>query len=257
MQKKYLLYIDILGFGNLSSQNDEKVKEIYEIIDDLNVHSHDAFDTFVFSDTILVTNKHDLADQHSHEYHIMYSCEFVQDLLYRCEARRLDVPFRAILCYKEFEYYRLKNITCYHGMALIDCYKREKELNGVGLFIHEDILQHNRFFDTLEYNDSLHYVFLTKALSRYYDLFKGETPLPKDYIDPSYEFLGLPTEIDLIKKYYNQSVSNKDPKIRAKYLQTYQFYKSKYPIIMGKLETNGFSYEVISPGADWEAQRWK
>lgn len=255
MKQKYLLYIDILGFANLSSHNDQSIRNIYEAINELNVHRHDAFDTIVFSDTILVSNKHDLIDHHSHEYHVMYCCEFVQDLLFRCEERQLKVPFRAILFYGEFEFYKLSNISCYYGQALIECYQKEKEVNGVGFFMHKNILKFNKFYETIYYDKDLNYVFLTQTLNSYYKTYQGETPIPRILIEAGYDFYRLPTEIDIIKKYYYESLNNPDPKVRSKYLQTYQFYKSKYQIIINKLESHDFSYSVINDEVDWETQR--
>ncbi|MBW8324746.1 MAG: hypothetical protein K0M50_08290 [Prolixibacteraceae bacterium] len=257
MENKYLLYIDILGFSNLSSSNDNRIRKIYEIVDELNVHRHDAFDTFVFSDTILVANKYDLNDDHSHEYHVMYSCEFVQDLLYRSVANNLDIPFRAILSYNEFEYYKLNNIQCYHGQALINSYKKEKEINGIGLFIRKDILHRNKIFKTIEYDNELDYVFLNQPFDLFYSLLKGETPVPSSLFEDSPEFLGLPTDIDMIKSYYNQGVNNSDPKFRSKNIQTYQFFKTKYPVLVKKLESVDFSYSIINNEIDWEVQRLK
>ena len=199
MEKKYLLYIDILGFANLSLKNDNSVREIYETINELNVYKHSAFETFVFSDTILVSNRHELHDQHSHEYHVMYSCEFVQDLLFRCTSKNLNVPFRAILSYNEFEYHQLKNLSFYHGKALIESYNKEKSINGVGLFISRDILKYNKIFKTIKYDNDLDYVFLTQKIGMYYNFFKGETPIPSCLIEDGGEYYGLPTEIDIIK----------------------------------------------------------
>ena len=55
--EKTFLYIDILGFKNLVTSNTDKVESIFKIIDSLHVHKDIAFQTIVFSDTILVFNK--------------------------------------------------------------------------------------------------------------------------------------------------------------------------------------------------------
>lgn len=41
--KKYLLYIDILGFKDLVADKPRKIEMLYGIIDSLNVHAHHAF----------------------------------------------------------------------------------------------------------------------------------------------------------------------------------------------------------------------
>jgi hypothetical protein len=45
--------------------------------------------------------------------------------------------------------------------------------------------------------------------------------------------------------------SNKNPKVRAKYLQTYQFYRMKMPSIFEQLEINDFSLTTINPDIKW------
>ena len=83
MKNKYLLYLDILGFSQLVEHSPKTIREIYKIIDSLNVHTHDVFHTIVFSDTILVYNKVAPGSRDDHEYLVMNSIEFAQDLLYR------------------------------------------------------------------------------------------------------------------------------------------------------------------------------
>ena len=99
--KKYLLYIDILGFADLVKNDKEKVRKLYQVINSLNVHTHKAFSTLVFSDTILVYNKDDPNSPDDHRYISMYSIEFAQDLCYSLIGQ--DIYFRAIIDYDEFE----------------------------------------------------------------------------------------------------------------------------------------------------------
>jgi len=53
---RFLLYIDILGFTDMTNNEPRKVARVYSILDELNVHKHNSFKTIVFSDTILVYN---------------------------------------------------------------------------------------------------------------------------------------------------------------------------------------------------------
>lgn len=48
-----MLYIDILGFREMTLSEPRKVARVYAILDKLNVHQHPNFETIVFSDTIL------------------------------------------------------------------------------------------------------------------------------------------------------------------------------------------------------------
>ena len=70
--EKAFLYIDILGFGQLVKDNSPKTEKIFEIIDGLNVHRHFAFQTIVFSDTILVFNKN---EEYQNHYYVTYLIE--------------------------------------------------------------------------------------------------------------------------------------------------------------------------------------
>ena len=95
MAKKYLLYVDILGFGSIVKNDPEKVERIYGILDSLNAHKHDVFKTIVFSDTVLVYSDDTPTDRpEDHEYLVWYSIEFAEDLHHRLTGQ--DVYFRAV-----------------------------------------------------------------------------------------------------------------------------------------------------------------
>ncbi len=132
MNAKYLLYIDILGFENLVGASVAQVRRLYSIIDTLNVHRHQGFRAIVFSDTILVYNDFPLENDDAHQYAAMFSCEFAQDLLIRLVGQ--NVFFRAVLEYGEFAHEALRNVQSFFGPALIKAYKREKQLQAIGLF---------------------------------------------------------------------------------------------------------------------------
>lgn len=78
--EKAFLYIDILGFKNLVTSNTDKVESIFKIIDSLHVHKDIAFQTIVFSDTILVFNKDNRYPLH---FYVTYLIEYAQQLFYR------------------------------------------------------------------------------------------------------------------------------------------------------------------------------
>jgi hypothetical protein len=56
MSNRCLLYIDVLGFSQMIECDPRKVALVYSILDDLNVHRHNAFKAIAFSDTILAYN---------------------------------------------------------------------------------------------------------------------------------------------------------------------------------------------------------
>jgi hypothetical protein len=76
-------------------------------------------------------------------------------------------------------------------------------------------------------------------------------PLNKVHIEGSDQFYSLKDEIELLKNYFKELTSNENPKVRAKYLQSYQFYRMKMPTIFEQLEMTDFSLLTINPDIKW------
>lgn len=249
MNNKYLLYIDILGFSDMVKNHYGKIAKLFGYVNELNVHRHGAFQTIVFSDTILIFNKETPKSTHDHEYFVMYACEFVQDLM--CRSADLEIQFRAILTYGEFFYKRLSNIDTYHGTALVNSYKKEKEINGMGLFIDNNILKYNNVFKAIPFDADLHFVYLMQSMELLLT-FDCDIPIPTSLVDGADNFYNIEWETKVLKTIKKNIGIQTDSKIRGKYLQTYYLYKQRYGKIIDKLEENSFDYKVISPDADWE-----
>lgn len=186
MNAKYLLYIDILGFGEIALSDPTRVTRLYTILDSLNVHRHQGFRTIVFSDTILVYNDFTPKDDHEHEYAVMFSCEFAQDLLVRLVGR--DVHFRALLEYGDFSHDSLTNIQSFFGPALVRAYQREKQLQAVGLFATDACVARNRIFPTERFQDDLHFVYLNQSLERLQQNTGGHLPCDPIYVDDTDDY---------------------------------------------------------------------
>ncbi|MCL2116878.1 MAG: hypothetical protein FWH27_00475 [Planctomycetaceae bacterium] len=246
---KYLLYIDILGFSNLVKEDSPKIERLFTIIDNLNMHKHFDFQTIVFSDTILCFNS-GVPTTHD-EYLVMYACEFVQNLLYR--SADLGIQFRAILTYGEFFYEKLSHIEKYYGKALVEAHDKEKEINGIGLFIHKDILKYNTNFETVCFDKDLHFVYLMQCMESLLP-YAHEIPLRnsvvQDVIDPSHIKLEVRV-LETVKK--NIDDTQLDSKIRGKYSLTYLLYQQRYGELIDVLEKNHFECNIISPDVDWES----
>lgn len=248
---KYLLYIDILGFADLVKSDYNRIRKLFKIIDELNVHRHNAFQTIVFSDTILIVNKQAPSNTHEHEYLVMYACEFAQDLMFRCID--LEIQFRAILTYGEFYFEKLENIEAYHGQALVSAYNKEKDINCIGLFIDKSILQYNIIFETTQFDKDLHFVFLTKNLEVLCYIYDPSLlPLDPYIIDQAEEFPDLKDEVKILQTLKKNIDTQIDSKVRGKYIQAYHFYNQRYKVFIDQLEKNDFNYKIVSPTAQWE-----
>ena len=247
---RYLLYIDILGFSELVKNDVKKVKALFTIVNELNSHQHFDFKTIVFSDTILIFNRKIAVTQHDHEYLIMYSCEFIQDLMFK--TLELDIQFRAILTYDEFYYENLDNLEAYYGKALVNAYYKEKEINGLGLFIDKRISHYNTIFKMSEFDKDLNFVYLLQALEFLHSFGEFLLPLSPSYVSEGYDLFGLEDNICILKTIHTNIAIQIDSRIRGKYLETYNQYRKRYGWLLNIFETSCFDHTVISPEAEWE-----
>ena len=254
MEEKFLLYIDILGFSELVKKNPSKVEMIYNIIDNLNVHSHNTFKTIVFSDTILVYNNYPIVTRKDNEQTVMFAIEFIQDFTYHLAEK--DIHFRAILSHGKFKHYNLKNTECYFGEVLINCYNKEKEINGIGLFIDKKITQYNKIFPTADYDKDLEFVSVLQSIERLNENSFGKLPFPDLItIDETDAFWSIKFELNYLKNIFNSSMKHPNRKVRGKYIQTYQLYENLYKSLLITFEENNFSYLSINEKADWSLKR--
>lgn len=240
--EKTFLYIDILGFKNLVTSKSSKLESIFRIIDSLHVHKDVAFQTIVFSDTILIFNKNNEYPLH---YHITYLIEYAQQLFYKLSM--INVYFKGIITLKSFTYIEMQNLNAYYGEALISTYQDEKELKGFGVYIDKSISNESIIFDKIGFNEKYDYILLCQSLTKLYRETKGELPISKsiltetdDYyrIDEDLRFL---REIDYFRKHIN------DDRVREKYNYVYNVYKSLLPKFFDVFEKEGFLPFIINP----------
>ena len=113
--KRAFLYIDILGFKNLVNTKSEKVDKTFQIFDGLNVFKHHSLQVIIFSDTILLFNKE---DYWSEDYFITHLREYAQELFYKLSW--LNIYFKGIIIFGEFNFNELKNFQAYYSDALVE-----------------------------------------------------------------------------------------------------------------------------------------
>lgn len=249
MKNKFLLYIDILGFSELVS-SEERVRDLYEVIDSLNAHDHDVFSTIVFSDTILVYNKKPPANRETAEYIVWYATEFVEDLHFRLIGK--DIYFRAYLSHGEFDHYTLKNTECFFGRALVDAYNNEKTIQSTGLFIDEKCLDLLRFFDTERFDDKRHFVYLERTFKTIEEMSFGELPLKRDIFCDGENVPFLIEATHYIREIHRLMREHSNPVVRQKYLTTWDFYQRKYKQLLDHFVANNFSHESLCPEYNWD-----
>ena len=247
-QERFFLYIDILNFTKLINERG-KVEELYEIINKLNVHRHDVFNTIIFSDTILVYNKEHARGLEDVHYMVMYLCEFAQDLFYRLIGR--DVHFRAYITCDDFVHYQMKNIhDVFYGPALIEAYQAEKKIQCMGLFMSNAVVPYSDIFKTVKFNRTCHFVFLMQSLMRQ-SWERHEYPIDPSLIIDTDEIWLLAYDIRYLTTIYKHKMDiNLPSRVRRKYQATWRMLLKKHGGFMTALGENQFNARAISE-CDW------
>ncbi len=239
---KFLLYIDILGFKELTFKQPRTVERIFSVIDSLNVHRHGAFKTIVFSDTILVYNEKPAVATEEKNYLIWYLIEFAEDLHHRLTGQ--GVYFRAVITSGRFRHYQLENIECFFGNALVNAYLQEKEIPSIGLFIDNACNAHNEYFRVEPFGNDLNFVYLNRALESLHEMSEGNYPVT----EPAIMVMGfpfLPWQVRFLKDVHYQMRTHPDAKVRSKFLTAWDFYNRRYNTMLTTLEQNDFALSSL------------
>ncbi|PNG40931.1 hypothetical protein A1354_12220 [Pseudomonas asplenii] len=246
---RFLLYIDILGFSEMTRAEPRKVARVYSILDTLNAHHQTNFSTIVFSDTILVYNTADADTDHARENCVWLLTEFAEDLHHRLTGQ--DIYFRAVLVEGDFTHYKLDNVECFFGGALIDAHNAEKGIPSLGLFMSSDCAKYNRFFRTAPFSDEFEFVYLNRSLETLNKLSTGCYPfdleLPGDDYAPY-----VPWQVRFLKDVHFQMRSHKSPLVRVKFLTAWDFYYKRYPEMLQALVEHDFDLSALGPAGTWK-----
>lgn len=242
MKSKYFLYIDILGFSKMVEQDSPKVKEVFSIIDKLNVFYHESFETVFFSDTLLVFNKDYAVLESDKNYFIMFLIEFVEDLYYRLADR--NIFFRGFLVEGDFEYEKGKNILMYYGKALLKAYDSEKSKKYpyTGLLIENKLLKNNIVFPTKKIDSKYSFVYINQQLEDFYKY----KPFPVDSYFNEFITPDLIRDLIFLKQLYRNMNSSKRDDIKLKMTNTFNLYLNKYPDLINTLVKNNFDYSSLA-----------
>lgn len=242
MKSKYFLYIDILGFSKMVEQDSPKVKEVFSIIDKLNVFLHESFETVFFSDTLLVFNKDYAVLESDKNYFIMFLIEFVEDVYYRLADR--NIFFRGFLVEGDFEYEKGKNILMYYGKALLKAYDSEKSKKYpyTGLLIENKLLKNNLVFPTKKIDSKYSFVYITQQLEEFYQY----KPFPVDSYFDEFVTPDLIRDLIFLKQLYRNMNKAKREDIKLKMKNTFNLYSNRYPDLINTLVKNNFDYSSLA-----------
>jgi len=238
--KRAFLYVDILGFENLVVTNSPKIKRIFEILDQLGSHKHDHYfslQTIVFSDTVLIFNSNDTENKDVHLY-VTYLVEYAQELFYKLAS--INVYFRGILTFGQFDFSQLKNIQAYYGYALIETYKKEKKIEGFGLFANKCISNKIVVFDKIEASEDFYFVVLCQSLKNLYSMTNGILPTDINILTDTDDCYRLDEDLRFLREIEYLMKNHPIEKVKEKYRKVYDIYKNEFPLFFEKFESEGF-----------------
>jgi hypothetical protein len=245
--ERFLLYIDILGFSDMTKNDPRKVARAYSILNKLNAHKDESFKTIVFSDTVLVYNAREARSDEDRNFLVWYLTEFAEDLYHRLVGQ--DIWFRAVLLAGDFHHYRLDNIECFYGMALIQAYLAEKQLPMMGLALHSSCLPYNRFFRLAPFAEDFSFVYLSRPLEYLHEASGDQYPYPSSIV--SDHSPNVPEGIRYLSDIHRLMRSHTDPAVRAKALATWDFHALRYPGMVAALTANDFDLSALAPRGTW------
>lgn len=252
IDERFLLYIDILGFAEMTKREPRKVARLYAILDSLNVHRHDTFKTIVFSDTVLVYNPELATSDEERNYLVWYLIEFAEDLHHRLTGQ--EIYFRAVVTTGNFSHYPLKNIECFFGEALVSAYLHEKQIPSIGLFIDNECNKYNEYFRVAPFDNECNFVYLNRSLETLEQNTGGEYP----FTDRSFGIEDgtpyTPWQVRFLKDVYENMRTHRSPSVRTKFLTAWDFYAKRYPGMTQGLVNKAFSLTALGPPGAWQVE---
>lgn len=251
MTDRFLLYIDILGFSEMTRKDPRKVARVYSILNQLNSHHNESFKTIVFSDTVLVYNVMPADSDRDREYYVWYLTEFAEHLHHMLTGQ--DIYFRAALVAGDFFHYRLENVECFFGGALIDAYNAEKDIPSLGLFMDSACAGYNQYFRLAPFNDKFSFVYLNRHLEYLNQRCQGKFPaLPDLLADSPAPF--LPWQVRFLKDIHTLMRNHPSPHVRTKFLNAWDFHYKRYPEMLQALLSHGFSLKALGYPSAWNEE---
>lgn len=248
LDKRFLLYIDILGFEKMAQGNQHMVRALFDIVDELNAHDHEVFQTLIFSDTILTFNRAAVfLDEHK-EYVVMFLIEFAADIFYRLCGT--GITFRAVLVEDQFECQQMQNMTRFFGRALIRAYRAEKGRAIIGLLADSRLRQWNKVFQFAPFTDELDYIFINQNMRSLEEGMYGTLPVTDADIWETDAIWHLAKDYVFLKHLRRLS-RRADPGVKEKATNTIDLYRDTFPGLIGALERGNWRADAWRNGNEW------
>jgi hypothetical protein len=176
----------------------------------------------------------------------MWLIEFAQDLFYRFVG--IDRHFRAYLTIGEFSHTKKTHIDAYFGEALVECYRKEKSIKSMGVFMAKELVPYSDIFHTTPYDDDCYFVHIMQHLDEVSNEYlKDEAyPLPSVVIeDTTMEYL-LAYDLTYLKNVHGHMLDEGLPEeIRLKYVNTWKCIYARHGRLLDALVAGDFDPNVV------------
>ena len=158
--------------------------------------------------------------------------------------------FRAHLTTGEFKVRQLENMQGFYGAALVEAYRREKEIQCTGLFIDDALLAECNIYHCEPYDENSHFVHLMQSLDTI-RFPEAPFPVPPELIVAAGQEWYLAYDITYLRNVHRHlSNSRVNPRARLKHLAAWQMIRKRHKELLDTLEHNNFDPRSVSD-FDW------
>jgi hypothetical protein len=252
MEIHSLLYVDVLGFAELTKSNPAKVEDIFRVITQMRKRNESVYDILIFSDTILIKNRGTPATLDEQMFCVQWLYEFAVDLQY--QLSQLDVFYRAVLINGPFNSYKQDGVDCFYGQALIDAYKKEKKIKCAGLFIDKSTEELHGGFPCIRHSDDLAFAYTSDSLEEHSKFSGGLVALDKFVLEETDSCWLLSYDVKYLSQLFKHGHTHPNPDVRIKFLAAFDYYEQRYPNLVRALIDSEFDVSIICKDYDWSQQ---
>jgi hypothetical protein len=244
MKTDFLLYLDILGFGELSARCDPKVEAVYDCLLKAKKAANRTYKIVIFSDTVLVQN----VGLEVPTVSLTFLCEFFTDLQYRLS--KLQIFIRGVIKNGLFTMERRDDVEIFHGPAIIAAYNAEKEIKAVGLFVCKECSQFNHHF-TLTAHDKYYFVQTLLSVVRHAQVPFGQIEVDRFTLEETDQLCYLRDDIDFLRQISTFRHADVKRDIKDKHETTWQLIRACNASLLDALEESDFDLEIVNKDCDW------
>jgi hypothetical protein len=171
--------------------------------------------------------------------------EYSQELFYKLSA--INIYFKGILTFGEFNFSKMTNINAYYGYALIDTYKDESDLEGFGLYVNKRLSNEIITFDKVSFTEKYDFILLCQSLKNLYSTTEGVLPIDCNLLYETDTYHRIDEDLRFFREIYFLKQNHPIERVKTKYQKVYDIYKTELPLFFKIFENDGFLPFTINP----------